>query len=888
MNRLRRALLFILVLLTSSAGVCREDLRAQAQIPPPTLAEALYRLPVYLRILHTGAHPDDENNPLLVYLSRQVFARTAYLSATRGDGGQNLIGDEMGEALGVLRTEELLAAQKIEAVDQYFTRAYDFGFTRSAEETLAKWGHEEILADFVRDIRRFRPDIIISRFSGAPSDGHGQHQAAGILTKEAFRAAGDPKRFPEQIAEGFRPWQARKLYLNRGRGDAAPGVSIDLGMKSPLLGRSYVELGIEARNFHRSQFQALGMRQGPFVTSFQLIDAAPKIPDGTVERDLADGFNTSLTRIAEYEAGPSVTQLKTELAAIENEARKAIAAYESNDLKGILPSLRTARRRLWLLNSSIRSAPNGGKLVRPEAVFAWKEKLADFDFALEQALGIELAVQTASPTVSAGETAKLSVYCLNGGELPVTVSYCYGCTPLADANPKYGRPGATIMQGLGKVLPGKAELIPVPPLRITGAEPITQPYWLELPRIGDRFQVRPPEIIGVPKAEGPFRLFIQVSLSELAGDGFEVWRQATVAPAESSSQRAKEIVKVVPKLSLEISPPILVAMPDADRQRRVVYVSLSNQTVDPLQGALELALPKGWRCSPPTIPFSLKSHEHSGPATFEVEIPARAKPAGYSIRAEAKVGTTHFDQTMTLISYPHVNSNYLYRPAEARVEVFDVKVAPDLKAGYISAHGDLMPASLRALDVSVTEIDAAMLATGDLSRFDTILIGPRAYEGRADLVKNNDRLLEYARNGGTLIVQYQVASLNDKGLTPFPLRIANDERVTDERAPVRLLDPNHPIFHFPNQISPADFEGWVQERGLYFATSWDENSYKPLMESHDAGEKERSGGMLIADYGKGRYIYTAYAWFRQLPAGVPGAFRLFSNMLSLPKYRAGR
>ncbi len=885
---------------------------AQSQIPPPTLEEALRRLPVYLRILHTGAHPDDENNSLLVYLSRGLYARTAYLSATRGDGGQNIIGNELGEALGVLRTEELLAARRIEAVDQYFTRAYDFGFTRRADETLTKWGHEEILSDFVRVIRRFRPDIIISRFSGTPNDGHGQHQAAGILAREAFRAAADPNRFPDQLAQGLQPWQARKFYLNRGRfGDSREGLSIDLGVKSSLLGKSYAEAGIDALSLHRSQLLIRGPRQGSFITSLQLVDAVPERANQP-EQDLGEGIDTSLMRIAEFAgAARGHDQLRSELSLVENDIKTSISVYRPNDSHELITPLRSARQRLFALTEDlVRSGWITDAAARHQVLFALKEKLSDIDSALTLAIHIDGQARSESATATPGEGLPVKLTFTNGSDLPLTISEITveapkgtNVEPLRGGADKLervhrmearnGNNDGLSRQGRNGTRPAIESLM-IPKrggserhllLALPDDAPPTEPYWLRRPRVGDRFQVEPPTLIGLPELPAPLRIHAWVKLSDRRGDEFELVRDVEGPAANGESGERYEAVKIIPKLDVAASPAFAIASPARSGQMTGVKVEIGSQATSPVDGLVRLSLPDGWTSEPGQAPLSLRNRGQRTNLTFNVHLPNAIKSGHYSLAALARIGSESFARSMSVIRYQHVKTNYLYRPAETVVGVFDVEVVPGLKVGYVTGHGDLVPPALRALGVTITELDSSMLTAGDLHPFDCIIIGSRAYEGRPDLIAHNDRVMEYVRSGGTLIVQYQVTSFNDKGFAPFTLRIAGEERVTDEEAPVQVLDAGHPLFRFPNKITEKDFANWVQERGLYFATSWDEKAFKPMLESHDAGEKQRYGGTLLAQYDKGYYLYTAYSWFRQLPAGVPGAFRLFANLLSFSKHR---
>jgi LmbE family N-acetylglucosaminyl deacetylase len=839
-----------------------------------TVAESIDRLPVSVSVLHTGAHPDDENNALLAYLGHGVFARTAYLSATRGDGGQNRIGPELFEALGVIRTEELLAARRIDGAEQFFTRAYDFGFSKSADETLAKWGHEEILGDMVRVMRMFQPDVVISRFAGMPSDGHGHHQAVGILTREAFAAAGDPSRFAQQLVEGLQPWKAAKLFVNqfsplRGAEERPGGVTVDLGAYSRLLERTYQQLGVGARNLHRSQFSPRLARSGAPRDSFQRLDVEGR---GSAN-DLFDGMDLTLVRIADLvgEGAAEREILRAELQAIHALATAAVERFRPRDSSAVVPLLWDGYVRLGRLRERLRSWALDA-LMTNRIDCALRVKAQDFRTALERSLGLEIDAVAAAQNTVRGGTLSVGVSMINHSSRTIVLESVHLQAPAGwpVAPPAFQEARLTPQQGVDLSFQ----------VAIPEDAALSQPYWLESPRLEDRFSVMDPKLLIYPFAPPLLGASLRWRMPEQGFSGVVDSERVVEFPvAGRGIGDRREPIRVVPELSVSIEPPILIApLRQQSLQKQVSVTVLGNVTGDTV---LRLQVPAGWTAEPAEHRITLAAAGQEATRRFAVRIPAIAAEGRFRLLAVADFQGKRFSRGYRVIEYPHIRSHLLYREAVAHVEAFTADVASELNVGYVMGAGDTVGNAIGQLGVGVSLLSAEDLASADLGRYDTIVVGARAYELRPDLVANQQRLIDYVREGGTLIVQYQTVASNRVAFAPYPAKLGND-RVVDETAPVTVLEPGHAIFRWPNRITEKDFGGWIQERGLYFLEHWDER-FTPLLESHDPGEPPRRGGMVVATYGKGQYIYTGYAWFRQLPAGVPGAWRIFANLISLPR-----
>jgi LmbE family N-acetylglucosaminyl deacetylase len=783
---------------------------------------ALARLNVIGSVLMIGAHPDDEQAATLAYFARGRSMRAAYLSLTRGEGGQNLIGPEQGDLLGIIRTEEMLDARHIDGAEQFFTRAVDFGYSKTPDETLSKWGRERILSDIVWVIRRFRPDVIVLCFSGTSRDGHGHHQASAILGKEAFSAAADKARFPEQL-QWVEPWQAKRLVWGVWGATDEPGqIHIDTGEYNPVLGYSYLEIAVLSRNMHRSQATGAIRRRGTSPSSFVPLAGEP------ASKDLFDGIDTTWGRVpGGREAGRLLAQ--------------AARTFDDEHPDRILPLLLEARARIKELNNPWAAA-----------------KLGELGEAIALASGLWLDASADRWAVTPGSTLSVRVSALNRSHFPITLAgVSTGGAVLADRIPlEFNRPEVRSLS-----------------VTIRPERPYSQPYWLVKPH-GDFYDTsghgEDPENPPVETA---------VFVLEIGNESLTLLRPVIYRYADGSQGELVRPIAVVPPVALEFSQPVLV-FPDPQPRKLDV---LAKSNVANASGEVRLEVPAGWRADPAARSYALANPGDE--ATLAFELTPTNGPARGQIRAVTRIGERDISSGMRVISYTHFPPQVVFPPSEATLVRADIKILAK-RIGYVMGAGDQVPEALRQLGCQVTLLSQEDLSTGDLSGFDAILTGVRAYNLRADLVANQSRLLDYVSNGGTLVVQYNVLERNAPLETlarigPYPIHIGRD-RVSVEEAPVLFTNLDEPLLRTPNILTSADFDGWVQERGLYFASDWDPH-YRTLFESHDPGEGPHPGGTLYTRYGKGAYVFTAYSWFRQLPAGVPGAYRVFANLLSAGK-----
>ncbi len=864
--------------------------RAQlAPIPEETgsvgLALQLRKLSSGTSFLHTAAHPDDEDNGLLVLLSRGRGHRVFLLTATRGDGGQNEIGPELFEAIGILRTEELMAVHRVDGVEQYFTRAYEFGYSFSVEETLQKWGKEEILGDFVRILRTLRPDVVVS----LPPTGEGggqHHQTSAILTKEAFRAAADPARFPEQIAEGLRPWQALKLYSRRavgpGRGrerdreekEDASLVRIATGVYDPVLGRTYHQMGSEARSNHKCQ--GMGQLQapsGPNESAFKLEDSvlAPRAS----ESDLFDGVEVGLDRLRDFSGAPFVAK---GVDAVKREVEAASAAFDARAPWETLPPLRRGLTLVRKLLSDVARSdlPDDAKF---EIEHRLRHKEEEFEKAIALAHGIDFL-----PTADRGEVTRGGRICVevrvtNPSAEPVEIRTIRIPTPpgfvvteFEDEKNKFPELPATVSRN-GRI-EARFDVV------VAANSDYDRPYWRRDDPAVDRFTLAEPQYLGLPwrptsvRAEIAIRSGdVDVTLSETV--------QHRYAGRWVGGEKQKQ-VSVLPKVSVAVSPEVIVFPIGADDRTRPASVTARYEGVEPARGTLALEAPPGFTVEPASVDLAFEREDQAVTARFRLTPPESIASGSYSIRALARLGAEEFRENVRSIEYHHIQTRYLFEPAEARVEALEVQVAR-ARVGYIAGVGDEIPTAIRQLGFDLSYLEQDDLAEGDLSQYDVIVTGVRAYLNREDLRAYNQRLLDYVADGGTLLVQYNKMEFNDAQWGPYAKKVSNN-RVTVEEAPIRILVPDHPVFTQPNRITETDWGGWVQERGLYFLEEEGDPRYQDLLASEDPWEYNKGvkKGMLVeARYGKGRWIYIGLGLFRQLPAGVPSAYKLFANLLSL-------
>ena len=860
----------------------------------------LLRLGTTARLMQVVAHPDDEDGGLLTLQARGHGVTTLLMTLNRGEGGQNKIGSNLSDVLGILRTEELLASDQHYGVQDRFSRVADFGFSKSADETFAKWGgHDVALADMVRVIRTFRPDVLVARFSGTERDGHGNHQASAILTKEAFHAAADPKRFPEQIAQGLEPWQPSKLYI----GNVCPWgsktcpdpdwtVKFNTGERNPELGMSYVQFAMEGLRHQLSQGAAnWTVDDGDRFTFYRRVDSVLSEEKAGHEQDFFDGIDTSWQALASRfdlsEAKlPGVRSQLAEIAKLVAEASKA--ASGADPLLSAQP-LTKLLEQLTRLSSEINAStlPPAAKL---DLLTRIAEKQHQAETALNLALRVTLSANVSSnedvkagipkeddalTTVSPGEEFMVRVTLHNGSKLPLTIDHIKLEVP-AGWNTINGKTRPET------VTPGN-DLHADFRLRVPKDTVYTRPYWhRDNPDTDSIHHVDNENYATLPFPPPSLQARVEYSVGDTKEGRV---RNGIAAPVvtpfvdDGGKQRSRPLA-VVPAFSVALEPSTQV-ISTHNGKTTTVTVGVTSDLAHPIQGDLRLDLPEGWRSEPAQSPVSFTHRGEKQEIEFKV-FPAGLQQGRATIRAVLESKGEKYSEGYTLVAREDLGSFYYYQPARQRVSIVDVQVPHDLKVGYIMGAGDDIPTILKQVGMNVTMIPADHLATEDLSKFGTIVLGIRAYDTQKDVVTNNKKLLDLVEAGGTLVVQYNTTAGDFSGkFAPYPADLSR-ARVSVEEAPVDILAPQDSIFHYPNTITQNDFNGWVQERGLYFMSKWDDH-FTPLLACHDPGEEPQKGGLLRAQYGKGTYIYTGYAFFRQLPAGVPGAVRLFVNILSAGK-----
>ncbi len=827
----------------------------------PGLGQMLRRLQHTGRLLHIVAHPDDEDGAMLTLMSRGRGAQVMLLTLTRGEGGQNRTGSGLSDELGVLRTLELLASDRYYGVEQRFTRAADFGYSKSAEETLRKWPREVVLADVVRVIREFRPDVIVTRFTGTPRDGHGHHQTSTILAREAFRAAADPTQFPEQLKEGLQPGQAKKFYTGRFRGMEGWTIRLETSVSDPLLGATYAEFAMQGLKHQLSQ-GAFDWRLSPppNYTHYALEESVlPGRPPGTKEQDFFEGIDTSLG------AGSDDPDVKAAVAA----ARRATApgAAQVTVAEALLDGLAATEHALQRGPSGSTSSPDPLDLLKD------LESTRDqFREAARLATGVSLSFRIgnagSSPIllpgykVTADETVSLPAG-VTVSRTSVQVPKDWNAEMPQNPSPATGKVQRAHFSG---------KLTPPP-----DAAP-NRPYW-------HRTAVSREFVHAVDDASCLTLPFCPPSLR--ASAVYTVGNNSGVltAAAEAHADPPARWTMVAPPVEIAFVPPGRVFPASSNGPMTVSVRVTTLKPADYLPGerklqeraiVVRLAVPDGWRSQPRQHRLVLRPEGDAKIVTFNVFVP-KSDSSYQQLRALAEYDGRTYSDSFTIVQRDDLGAYPYVHPATQRVSVVDVKTPPGLKVGYVMGAGDDIPDVLRQASLDVALIPPADLATADLARFGTIVLGIRAHETVAQVRDHNQRLLDYVANGGTLVVQYHP----DRGPFPYapaPLEIGR-ERVSVEEAPVEILAPDDPLFSFPNRITARDFDGWVQERGLYFASSWDPR-FQPLLASSDPGEAPLKGGLLRMRHGKGTYIFTGYSFFRQLPAGVPGAIRLFVNLVS--------
>jgi LmbE family N-acetylglucosaminyl deacetylase len=804
-------------------------INAFAQTNPPTdmvtIEQNLKKLDVLGSVLYVAAHPDDENTRLLAYLAQEKHYRTGYLSMTRGDGGQNLIGNEQGELLGLIRTQELLAARKIDGAEQFFTRTLDFGFSKGPQETLDFWNKDKALGDVVWVIRKFRPDVIICRFPTTGEGGHGNHTASAILAQEAFTAAADPTKYPEQL-QYVQVWQAKRLMWNTFNfgttNTTAPDqFKINVGVYNPILGKGYGEMAAESRSNHKTQGFGSARQRGDAYEYFKTI-----LGDAPVN-DLMDGVNTTWGRVH------NGSELGLDVESIQKN-------FDPNHPDKSVPALVKLYGRVEKMSDSYWKEQKLKELSELTAACAglWFES-----YSVEQAYGLGDSIEVRSQVLDR-YSDKVKINVVDGihfGDDGKVI------------------PANEVQTFNSKVVAGK----------------ITQPYWLQEPHGIGSYAITDERLIGNPEN------------SDLPKIAYEFTIEGTLIHFERQL-----VYKYTDPAKGEIYQPVAIAPPVTANLQSQVYIfnSQQPQTVQVKlkafkninEGSLVLQTPVGWKVSPEITRFTKKSKGDEWEQDFSVTPSGNQSQTGtLEAMVTHDMDNTAYNYGILSIHYNHIPNITIFPPAQAKLLQLDLRITGK-KIGYINGAGDLVPDALRQVGYEVHELNENEILNGDLSGYDAIVVGVRAYNVDPRLAVEQPKLMDYVKNGGDLLVQYN----NNNGLVvkqigPYPFRVVN-ERVTDENAKITIIDPNNPVLNYPNKISQSDFDGWVQERGLYYTKDAD-SQYQKVLQMADPGEAPKDGSLITTQYGKGRFIYTSLSFFRQLPAGVPGAYRLFINLLSKPK-----
>ena len=724
-----------------------------------------------MRVLWIAAHPDDEDTNLIAWLARGRNVETAYMSLTRGDGGQNLIGNELGEALGVIRTEELLAARRIDGAHQYFGREYDFGFSKSADETLRHWPRDSVLNDVMTVMRAFRPHIVITTFSGTPRDGHGHHQVSAIIAREAYDRAADTVRFP--VSRFGRPWTPLKLYRLARFSPQDRTLAINVGEYNPYLGLSYQEIAADSRSQHKSQGEGTLRRKGVVYDYLMREDSRVTAPPAKEEQSIFAGLDTTKLLVQDGRVTP--------------------------------PSL------------------------APPVQF---EAVAD-----RRALAL-------------GEEAKVTMTVYNRGKSPIKFSYTYGGD-----------------------LVGMKELAPDSSFKwesLYGDSAITQPWWLAAPRNGDMFT---PKLDTVSEDE---RRNNSVWLLYTAdGKQFKLKAPIVYHYVDRVQGDVQRPLIVAPGISITLDQAVEMARANAPLNQ-LVKATLRSAYIDSTPVTVTLSLPRGVTSDSMSRTVTVAA---GGTRTLTFRLRGKIPPGMQQITATATAKGKTFQSGYVPIEYPHINPQRIYRPSTLSINAVDVVLPPRLNVAYIQGVGDNVAPVLQQLGVPLTILDPDDIPQTDLSRFTTIVVGPRAYQANQTLIDNNEYLLAYVRNGGRMVVQYGQAEMQRPGIMPYPITLSQPaERVTDENAPVTFTDPKSPLLNTPNKITQEDFNGWAQERSTYMPTTFDAH-YRTMLSMNDPGAPANKSAILATPYGRGTYIYVPLALFRQLPAGVAGGARIFANLL---------
>ena len=878
------------------------------------LAQTLKKLHTWASLMMIVAHPDDEDGGMLTLESRGAGARTAILTLTRGEGGQNAMSSEADDALGLIRTNELLLADQYSGTEQFFSRVADYGFSKTIDEAHEKWGRDRVLYDVVRAVRLYRPMVITSVFTGNITDGHGHHQVSGEAAQEVFKLAGDPTVFPDQIAQGLRPWSPFKVYAripffaatSQGIYDYAtnkwspvrfydhvteqwtntvPSTDIEIpeGTFDPILGRSYIQMSREGWSQQKSQNGGGNIPlRGAFNIGYHRYGS--HVPIKEPETSFFDGIDTSLPGIAMFAHGDTAF-LTAALKDIDQHVMTATFGYLPENPEKIAPELAIGYTKTKDLIDAVKASSLSDE-DKANVVHELNIKLVQFNTALAEALGLQVNAVVIPRT--ADKPAGLPIFAEEtpttvspGTELDVRLHVASGIPWTAGGQLRLTR---TWLESPGEEQ-WKATRLGTPGMDVTSSSaadavyrvtvprdaPYTRPYFTRQSPEQPYYDISDPKLLNLPLAPYPLAGWAEFNYN---GVPIRLGQVVQTVHREHGHGDLFRPLIVVPQISVNLASTAGIVPLSATSFPLTVSVKNSQQV--PTDGTLHLELPAGWTSDPPEFRFHLSANDAT-PIQFTIH-PSDLASQSYSLKATAQSANQLFDEGFQTVGYPGLRPYYYYRPATYRARGVDVKVAPNLNVGYVMGTGDDVPHALEQLGIHPHLLSAAEIASADLSHYNVILIGIRAYSNRPDLAANSQRLLDYVKAGGNLIVQYQSGGF--RGYGPYPYSLGHAERVIDETAPVTLNDSL--LFRWPNHITSTDFDGWVEERGHSFLESWDSH-YSAPTETHDPGQEPQHGGLITASYGTGTYTYVAYALYRQFPEAVPGAYRILANLVSAGK-----
>jgi LmbE family N-acetylglucosaminyl deacetylase len=783
-------------------------------------------------VLYVAAHPDDENTRAIAFLANDRMAATAYLSMTRGDGGQNLIGSEIRDQLGLIRTQELLAARRIDGGQQFFTRANDFGFSKNAKETFEIWNKEEVLSDVVKVIRQFQPDVILTRFPPDERAGHGHHTASAVLAQEAFDLSNDATKYPKQV-EDFGVWQVKRMYTNTGRwwnqtiNENTPGIlAVNVGGYNTLLGKSYAEIAADSRTQHKSQGFGSPGRRGDAMEFFEFVKGTPST------KDFFENVNTTWSRLRGTEK-------------IQPMVDKVIAEYKYENPSASLSLLVQIRKEISALPFSV-----------------WRDrKWKEVNQLIQDCAGLFVEVVATTYWGTPGELTSVNFEVINRSPAEVTMTGIHSDAILYDTT-------------FSAILKNNVPFIKKSTHPVAASSTYSSPYWLTEPHSIGLFTVADRKMIGKPENDPAVIFNVKFVVN---GEGIIIQTPLIYKWTDPVKGELMRPFEIVPPLFVNLTKPVYIFR-DQDPQEVTVLLKATKDGVD---GKIKLELPKGWKSVPTSVPINLAKRGQEQSATFRVI--ASKDELNATLKAVAEINDKAYDYSLQLIDYDHIPTQTLMPKAEAEALRIDLKKEGSV-VGYIRGAGDDVPGSLRNMGYEVWEMKNEEITAANLKKVDAVVLGVRTLNTNERIRFFMPQLLDYVKEGGTLVVQYNTNTdfeIEKDKFAPYPITLSRD-RVTEENSVVRILKPEHPALNYPNKITPKDFDGWVQERGLYFPSNWHEN-YDALLSCNDTGEPAKNGSLLIANYGLGHYVYTGLSFFRELPEGVPGPYKLFANLVSLGK-----